>query len=40
VDAVLIAILLERGSASDDEQLAAVLLWRVFLSLIPAPEGA
>ena len=37
VDAVLIAMLVELGSASDDALVAAALLWRVFYS---GPNGA
>jgi uncharacterized membrane protein YbhN (UPF0104 family) len=40
VDAVLIAMLIELGSASDDTLLAAALLWRVFYSIIILPLGA
>jgi uncharacterized membrane protein YbhN (UPF0104 family) len=40
VDAVLIAMLVELGSASDDTLLAAALLWRVFYSVITMPLGA
>jgi uncharacterized membrane protein YbhN (UPF0104 family) len=40
VDAVLIAMLVELGSASDDALLAAALLWRVFYSVITLPLGA
>jgi uncharacterized membrane protein YbhN (UPF0104 family) len=40
VDAVLIAMLIELGSASDDAFLAAALLWRVFYSVITLPLGA
>jgi uncharacterized membrane protein YbhN (UPF0104 family) len=40
VDAVLIAMLIELSSASDDSLLAAALLWRVFYSVIPLPAGA
>ena len=40
VDAVLIAMLIELGSASDDALVAAALLWRVFYSVIPLPLGA
>jgi uncharacterized membrane protein YbhN (UPF0104 family) len=40
VDAVLIAMLIELGSASDDALLAAALLWRVFYSVITLPLGA
>jgi uncharacterized membrane protein YbhN (UPF0104 family) len=40
VDAVLIAMLVEMGGASDDALVAAALLWRVFYSLITLPLGA
>jgi uncharacterized membrane protein YbhN (UPF0104 family) len=40
VDAVLIAMLIELSSASDDTLVAAVLLWRVFYSVITLPLGA
>jgi hypothetical protein len=40
VDAVLIAMLIELGSASDDALVAAALLWRVFYSVITLPLGA
>jgi uncharacterized membrane protein YbhN (UPF0104 family) len=40
VDAVLIAMLIELGSAPDDSLLAAALLWRVFYSVITLPLGA
>ena len=40
VDAVLIAMLIEPGSASDDPLVAAALLWRVFYSVITLPLGA
>jgi uncharacterized membrane protein YbhN (UPF0104 family) len=40
VDAVLIAMLVMLGSASDDALLAAALLWRVFYSVITLPLGA
>jgi uncharacterized membrane protein YbhN (UPF0104 family) len=40
VDAVLIAMLVELGGASDDALLAAALLWRVFYSVITLPLGA
>ncbi len=40
VDAVLIAMLFELGSASDDALLAAALLWRVFYSVLTLPLGA
>ena len=40
VDAVLIAMLIELSSASDDALVAAALLWRVFYSLITLPLGA
>jgi uncharacterized membrane protein YbhN (UPF0104 family) len=40
VDAVLIAMLIELGSASDDGLVAAALLWRVFYSVITLPLGA
>lgn len=40
VDAVLIAMLVELGSASDDALVAAALLWRVFYSVVALPLGA
>jgi uncharacterized membrane protein YbhN (UPF0104 family) len=40
VDAVLIAMLIELGSASDDALVAAALLWRVFYSIVALPLGA
>ena len=40
VDAVLIAMLIELGGASDDALVAAALLWRVFYSLLTLPLGA
>jgi putative heme transporter len=40
VDAVLIAMLIELGSAGDDALLAAALLWRVFYSALTLPLGA
>jgi uncharacterized membrane protein YbhN (UPF0104 family) len=40
VDAVLVAMLIDLGSASDDALLAAALLWRVFYSVIILPLGA
>ena len=40
VDAVLIAMLIELGGASDDALVAAALLWRVFYSVITLPLGA
>jgi uncharacterized membrane protein YbhN (UPF0104 family) len=40
VDGVLIAMLIELGSASDDALLAAALLWRVFYSVLTLPLGA
>jgi uncharacterized membrane protein YbhN (UPF0104 family) len=40
VDAVLIAMLIELGTASDDALLAAALLWRVFYSVLTLPLGA
>jgi uncharacterized membrane protein YbhN (UPF0104 family) len=40
VDAVLMAMLVELGSASDDALVAAALLWRVFYSFITLPLGA
>ncbi len=40
VDGVLIAMLIELSSASDDTLVAAALLWRVFYSVIPLPIGA
>ena len=40
VDAVLITMLIESSSASDDTLLAAALLWRVFYSVLILPLGA
>jgi uncharacterized membrane protein YbhN (UPF0104 family) len=40
VDAVLIAVLVETSSGSDDALVAAALLWRVFYSIISLPLGA
>jgi len=40
VDAVLIAVMIELGNASDDALLAAALLWRVFYSVLALPLGA
>jgi uncharacterized membrane protein YbhN (UPF0104 family) len=40
VDAVLIAMIVELGGASDDALVAAALLWRVFYSVITLPLGA
>jgi len=40
VDAVLVAMLIELGSASDDALLAAALLWRVAYSVVTLPLGA
>ena len=40
VDAVLIAMLIELGGASDDALVAAALLWRVFYSIVTLPLGA
>ena len=40
VDAVLIAMLIELSSASDDALVAAALLWRVFYSVLTLPLGA
>ena len=40
VDGVLIAMLIELSSASDDALLAAALLWRVFYSVLTLPLGA
>ena len=40
VDAVLIAMLIELSSASDDTLVAAALLWRVFYSVLTLPLGA
>jgi uncharacterized membrane protein YbhN (UPF0104 family) len=40
VDAVLVAMLIELSSVSDDVLIAAALLWRVFYSVIPLPLGA
>ena len=40
VDAVLIAMLIELGTADDDALVAAALLWRVFYSVLALPLGA
>jgi uncharacterized membrane protein YbhN (UPF0104 family) len=40
VDGVLIAMLIEFSSASDDSLVAAALLWRVFYSILTLPLGA
>jgi uncharacterized membrane protein YbhN (UPF0104 family) len=40
VDAVLVAMLFELSSASDDALVAAALLWRVFYSVVTLPLGA
>jgi uncharacterized membrane protein YbhN (UPF0104 family) len=40
VDAVLLALLVELGSASDDSLVAATLLWRVFYTVLTLPLGA
>ena len=40
VDAVLATMLIELSGASDDALLAAVLLWRVFYSVLALPLGA
>ena len=40
VDAVLLAMLIELSGASDDALAAAVLLWRVFYSVLILPPGA
>ena len=40
VDAVLMTMLIESSSASDDALVAAALLWRVFYSLLILPLGA
>ena len=40
VDGILIAMLIDLGSASDDALVAAALLWRVFYSLLTLPLGA
>ena len=40
VDGVLLAMLVELSGASDDALAAAVLLWRVFYSLLTLPLGA
>ena len=40
MDAVLITMLIELSSASDDALLAAALLWRVFYSIVTLPLGA
>ncbi len=40
VDAVLIAMLIELGTADDDALVAAALLWRVFYSVLTLPLGA
>ena len=40
VDAVLMTMLIESSSASDDALVAAALLWRVFYSVAILPLGA
>ena len=40
VDAVLVTMLIESSSASDDALVAAALLWRVFYSVLILPLGA
>lgn len=40
VDAVLIALLIQLGSAADDPLVVAALLWRFFYSIITLPLGA
>ena len=40
VDAVLVAMLVELGTAADDALLAAAPLWRVFYSVLTLPLGA
>jgi uncharacterized membrane protein YbhN (UPF0104 family) len=40
VDAVLIAVLVELSSVSDDVLVAAALVWRVSYSVISLPLGA
>jgi uncharacterized membrane protein YbhN (UPF0104 family) len=40
VDAVMIALLIDLGTASDDALLAALLLWRVFYTVVTLPLGA
>ena len=40
VDAVLMTMLIESSSASDDTLVAAALLWRVFYSVAILPLGA
>ena len=40
VDGVLLGMLIELSGASDDALAAAVLLWRVFYSLLTLPLGA
>ena len=40
VDAVLITMLIESSTASDDALVAAALLWRVFYSVAILPLGA
>jgi uncharacterized membrane protein YbhN (UPF0104 family) len=40
VDAVLLAMLIELSTASDDALLAALLLWRIFYSVVILPLGA
>ena len=40
VDVVLITMLIESSSASDDALVAAALLWRVFYSVLILPLGA
>jgi uncharacterized membrane protein YbhN (UPF0104 family) len=40
VDAVLLALLVELGSADDDALVAAALLWRIFYTVLTLPLGA
>src|SRR4029079_14345066 len=40
VDAVIVAMLFELSSASDDALVAAALLWRVFYAVVTLPLGA
>jgi uncharacterized membrane protein YbhN (UPF0104 family) len=40
VDAVLLTLLIELGSADDDSLVAATLLWRIFYTILTLPPGA
>jgi uncharacterized membrane protein YbhN (UPF0104 family) len=40
VDAVLLTLLIELGSASDESLVAATLLWRIFYTVLTLPPGA